>query len=91
MITEILILTLIIEASTIIGRFIFGPVKDRYNKNNFKYKVRIHHGYIGFVLILFFVLYTNNLLAISGFSLFISDVIHHFLVLPIWIKKTEFP
>lgn len=91
MLKEIIIFTLIIEIFLIIGRFLFGSMRERYKRIKFKYKIRIHHGYIGIILILVYFLYPLELIFIIGISLFLSDIIHHFIVLPIWIKKTEFP
>jgi hypothetical protein len=91
MLIKILILTFIIEFTTIISRYFFGSMKTRYKNFKSKYKVRIHHGYIGLVLVLIHLIFTNNLLYIIGSALFLSDTIHHFIVLPIWVKKTEFP
>ncbi len=86
---EILGLTLLIEVLSIFGRLIFGSAKRFYEK---KKLVRIHHGYVGLGLIIiisFF--YFNEYLIILGWSLFLSDLVHHFIVLPLWVGKTEFP
>lgn len=87
MLIEIIILTLIIEIFTIIGRILFGSMKEKYKKS----KLRIHHGYPGIILILINFFYPIELIFILGISLVLSDIIHHFFVLPIWVKKTEFP
>ena len=91
MLREIILISLVIELLTIGGRLYFGPMKERFRKMRFKYKARIHHGYIGVLLILFYLFIKSELLFITGMSLFLSDLIHHFVVLPLWIGRTEFP
>lgn len=90
-IAQTLLFALLIEAVTIFARMFFGPIKIRFQKLKFKYKVRIHHGYIGLILLLFYQYIPNDALLIIGGGLLISDVLHHFLVLPLWVGKTEFP
>lgn len=89
MIKEMIILTIILEVMTIICRIIFGSRKKRLEKK--KYKIRIHHGYVGILLCVIYLFYQNPLLLILGSSLTFSDAIHHFIILPIWVGKTEFP
>ncbi len=90
MIKEIIILTIILESITIFGRFFFGSMRAFHKKN--KIPIRIHHGYIGLLLIiLHYSIIPYPILLLIGGALFLSDFIHHFLVLPIWINKTEFP
>ncbi|MEK9167042.1 MAG: hypothetical protein AAB836_01945 [Patescibacteria group bacterium] len=87
MILKVIVLTLIIESATILGRFFFGSIKEKYKKIKSPYKIRIHHGYIGLVMMLI----QNETVLILGTALFFSDLIHHFLVLPLWVGRTEFP
>ena len=89
MLLKITIATFVLEVTTIIGRLFFGSIKNVYKK--YKLKIRIHHGYIGLVLILVNLYFKNNHLLIASASLFLSDAIHHFIVLPIWMRRTEFP
>ena len=91
MIIKIIILTFLVEIFYIFGRIIFGSMKERYKGFKFKYKLRIHHGYTGIFLILIYLIYSWDWLLIVGLALLFSDAIHHFIVLPIWIGKTEFP
>lgn len=91
MLIRIIILTLSIEALTVICKVMFGSFKDNYKKIGFKYKLRIHHSYIGVVLILIYLFYPTELFFIIGLSLVFSDTIHHFIVLPLWTERTEFP
>ena len=88
---EIVLLTLVFEILTISGRLLFGPMKKRYKKIKFRYKVRIHHGYTGLFLVFLSLFFWKNVLFIIGLSLFFSDMIHHFIVLKLWTSKTEFP
>jgi len=91
MLTKIIVLTLAIEFFTIIARILFGSMKEKYKKIKFQYKLRIHHGYLGIILVLIHLFYPIELFFIAGLSLLFSDVIHHFFVLPVWVGKTEFP
>ena len=89
MITEITVLTVILEIMTIAGRILFGSAKELHKR--YKFKIRIHHGYVGIVLILTYFLFMKSSLLFIGSSLFLSDLLHHFVVLPWWVGKTEFP
>ena len=91
MLIKIIILTLALVLFYTSGRILFGSMKKRYQKIKFKYKIRIHHGYIGIVLIGIYFIYKQELLFIVGTALLLSDIIHHFIILPILINKTEFP
>jgi hypothetical protein len=91
MLTKIIVLTLAIEFFTIIARILFGSMKEKYKKIKFQYKLRIHHGYLGIILVLIHLFYPIELFFIAGLSLLFSDAIHHFFVLPVWVGKTEFP
>ena len=89
MITEIFVLTLLFELMVVSGRVLFGPIKEFYKKKHVK--VHIHHGYVGALLIVIGLIVKNDPSIILGAALFLSDAIHHFIVLPIWVKRTEFP
>lgn len=91
MIQEILLLTVIIEGMTIGGRLFFGPMKDTFKKYRKILKVRIHHGYTGLALVIIGFLMSSEIIQIIGWALFISDAIHHFIILPLWVGRTEFP
>jgi len=63
-----------------------------FHKERSPLPVRIHHGYVGLALVAvghWFV--SNEHLIILGWALFLSDVTHHFVVLPVWVGRTEFP
>ena len=87
MLYETVALTAIILTLCIVGRIYFGPMKD----NKYKIKPRIHHGYVGLALLLISSFFSMNLLYIGGMSLFLSDALHHFVVLPFLVGRTEFP
>ncbi|BBM87203.1 hypothetical protein [Candidatus Uabimicrobium amorphum] len=81
--------TIIVEAITCLFRFGFNMASSKDTKFIAKitFGIRIHHGYIGVLLLLwaFFIRRKKNnlfyLLVISGICLVFSDLIHHFLVL----------
>ena len=75
MLVEILVLTVIIEVVTIIGRIFFGSVRSLYMKQPLP--VRVHHGYIGIGFILSYFVFSHEFYAVLGFALLISDIIHH--------------
>ena len=89
-ISLIIYLTIIIEIILIIGRLIFGSKKEFLRKR--KINLHIHHMYYGFALfVVAAIAFYHELLVIIGAALIFSDLIHHFIVLPIWVGKTEFP
>ena len=84
----ILVLTLLIEHITIFLRFGLHIKSSSLTASvigKWTFGIRIHHGYIGILLILiamfFQAPFVSQWLLITGMSLFLSDVIHHFLVL----------
>ncbi len=92
---KILLLTLAIELAAIVGRITFGSVKGWYT-NVIKLTSlnipRIHHGYIGIALLLIaYFFHPSKTLTMIGAALLLSDLLHHFVVLPLWIGRTEFP
>jgi len=88
MLIDIVVLTLIIETITIIGRYLFGSVKAFYRKNPLP--VRVHHGYIGTGFLLSYIVLLQDIYAIIGGALVLSDVIHH-LLLHLFFGESEFP
>jgi hypothetical protein len=84
----IILLTLAIEFITILCRKYIGSWKE-FHKG--KPTIHIHHLYTGFLVVFLYALFPYTLLLIIGLSMVFSDLIHHFIVLPIWIEKTEFP
>jgi hypothetical protein len=84
----IILLTIVMEFATIIGRKYFGSWRKRHKG---KHVQHIHHLYVGFLIVFAYALFPYTILLIIGLSMVFSDLIHHFIVLPIWIEKTEFP
>jgi hypothetical protein len=84
-----LVLGLGIEVLTIGGRFGLGvqTATDTTFLGELTFGLRIHHGYIGIMLLLMGWLFfrendgLRNLILIFGIGLLFSDLIHHFLVL----------
>lgn len=84
----IAILTLVIEAITALLRFGFGIQSTQSTAfiANYTFGIRIHHGYLGVILLLIALIstipvYVRNILIILGSSMLLSDLIHHFIVL----------
>ena len=84
-----IVLTLLIEAITVLGRFAFGlaATRDTASWARFTLGLRILHAYIGVVLAAFALATLHRWPAFSrwtlavGLALIASDLIHHFLVL----------
>lgn len=81
-----IVLAIGLELITVWARFALGleSTRDTQLLSMFTFGVRIHHGYIGLLLLalcLFIDGGNRNLIMMIGFALFFSDLIHHFLVL----------
>jgi hypothetical protein len=74
--------TLGIELLTVLLRF---GMKLQARKFQGKWPLRIHHGYVGILFLIF------GFLPEFSTALILSDVMHHFVVLPLTIRRTEFP
>ncbi len=80
-------LAIIIEVITCIFRFGFelDSTRDTAFLSKFTFGIRIHHGYIGIVLLAAGLIIKEktlrNTLIIFGIGLFVSDMLHHFAVL----------
>jgi len=91
MIKRAIVLTMLIEGVTILFRYGFHLESTRDTASTIgrlTLGLRIHHGYIGLLLIFIFYAFfkrSNNgylqWLIPIGFALIFSDLIHHFLVL----------
>lgn len=88
--------TLLFEALTCLGRFGLGlrsrEIAPRYQKYTFG--VRIHHGYVGAAvlpppLVGAFDPWTQCLLVGVAGGLILSDLIHHFMVLPLLTGRCD--
>lgn len=92
----ILILTIIQEAIMVLFRFGFGleSTQDTSFIRSFTFDLRIHHSYIGIMILFTYpkwkMNYNRNLVLIISFSLVISDIIHHFVVLWIFTGSPQF-
>ena len=79
-------LALIFEAITVLIRFgLKLSSKDIPLRN----RIRIHHGYVGIVVMIVGILIQAPLLAILGGAMLISDLLHHFIVLYFVTGSTE--
>ena len=85
-ISIIFIITLIlgIEALAIIGRMIFGSSKRFWRLRKMP---RIKHFFVGLILLIF---YSYWHFFEIGIALIMQDLIHHFIVLPLWLGVSEF-
>ena len=91
-----------IEIITYIFRFGFG-FHSRSIQKKLKFPVRVHHMYIGIIIaiigafysIILFPDFILNGSAITlldlGITLALSDILHHFSVLPLFHQKIDFP
>ena len=91
-----------IELTTYIFRFGFN-IHSKTIQEKFNFPLRIHHMYLGFFLILlgfFFPIalfpdFILNGTAITlldlGLAIILSDMIHHFFILPLFHQKIDFP
>lgn len=83
-----LVATAAIELPTLWFRFGLGLESTKHTGfiGRLTFGIRIHHGYIGAVMVLVALMatlppaYRNGLLIVGG-GMFLSDMIHHFLVL----------
>jgi hypothetical protein len=82
--------TIVIEVICLVLRFGFGQESTKATASTIgmlTFGIRVHHGYIGLLLIpLGLALYESKAhwgrwIFIAGVSLFLSDFIHHFLIL----------
>ena len=86
----------LIETVTIFSRFGLGlqTTRDTTWIAAFTFGYRIHHGYIGLVLLLISLLLKDgkwrNLFIVIGIGLVLSDLFHHFLVLWPFTGDPEF-
>ena len=92
-------LTVVIELITVILRFGFKLESTRDTASTIgvlTHGIRIHHGYVG-VLVVVIALFCLNALPlfsrwmlVSGTALICSDLIHHFVVLWLVVGSPEF-
>ncbi len=92
--------TAILELITVILRFGFALESQRDTASTIgvlTMGLRIHHGYIGVVLVLAALALRKKLapglrhwMIVSGVGLFLSDMVHHFIVLKTVTGSAEF-
>jgi hypothetical protein len=86
---DIILYTVVLELLCIFGRRVFGSTQKRYKEH--KHFTRIHHGEIGLLFFIPYAFFPYEMFLIAALALILSDAIHHFVVLPLWVRKTEFP
>jgi hypothetical protein len=92
-----LIAALIFELATIILRFGFKLTSPTHTRPLSKITkgYRVHHGYPGAAMFLAIPIFPeptiiSSLIIISAIMLFVSDLIHHAIILPIFTGHHEF-
>ena len=85
--THIVLGTLLLEGVTIVMRMFFGANTKKKHFPFYIGEYRWHHGYTGILCLFIPVPFFFEL----GMVLLFSDVIHHFIVLPLWVGRFEFP
>ena len=98
-------LAILIELITAFLRFTTG-IHSKRVQHKLKLPVRIHHMYFGILLVIVGLIYTRPVLALEssvilipatvslfeiGFAIALSDLFHHFVVLPAVYKTKKFP
>lgn len=85
------------EAITCLFRFGFGleSTRDTAALAQLTMNIRLHHGYFGLLCLLLLVVQKNNnktrpWLIIAGITFFLSDLVHHGLILPVFTGSTGF-
>ena len=91
---------LVVELFTIFLRYIL-KIQSREVMKKYNIPVRIHHMYAGVALMFLPVLWSPVIISNFitgqvtflevGFALFLSDIIHHFITLPLTGKDMDFP
>ena len=85
---ETIVLTFVFVLVNCVCRMVFGSGRNFWSH---RFPLRIHHGYVGLLVVVVALFYSIDWLFILGFSAFLSDAVQHFVVLPIWVGRTEFP
>ena len=87
----ILYVTIILELATVMLLFRHS-VKAPHVQKRLRFPMRIHHLYLG-VVVIFASGFTQTAFPLLelGFAVALSDLVHHFVVLPLTGHTTEFP
>lgn len=89
--------TVLLEAFTNFCRFGFGLKSRNYKHlyHHLTFGLRIHHMYTGFLCtVLAFFLpsqFWSSAFLVAGLSMVLSDMAHHFLILPRFAGERDFP
>ena len=98
-IVRTVLLTILIEAITVFNRFVLGLAATRDTASAFgplTGGIRIHHGYVGLLLVIVAIAVVRRRPAVRrwllsiGAALVCSDLIHHFLLLWPIVGSPEF-
>lgn len=89
MLLWIIFCTGIIEIFTLTSRIFFGPASRFYSLHF--HGIHIHHLYVGIILLILSLFFPFTSILVLGWSLVLSDVVHHFLILPLLGLPIEFP
>jgi len=82
-ILQIILVTAILEIITIVSRLYFGEMNTYWKKYS-PIKFRIHHGYVGFILLLGTLMFQiHPILLIIAIALIFSDIAHHLIAIPV--------
>jgi hypothetical protein len=95
MVKKIALLTVIIELITVFFRFALKMKSSEATKAvaGLTFGLRIHHGYIGLLIMIasaFLSEKYKKYAFIAGTAMFLSDLIHHFIVLKLITGSPEF-
>jgi hypothetical protein len=87
--------TVFYEVATIISRALSGISAGEFHERyNLPIYLRIHHMFWGLLVLIIGLAIAKRRPKLSpwiagiGIGLFLSDVIHHFIVLPLWVGNT---
>ena len=83
MFIRIILLTAVLEFITVVARIIFGSAYAFCARHRLP---RVHHGYVGFLLLFVYIIYPDTFLFTIGAALVASDAIHHCIVLPFLLR-----
>jgi hypothetical protein len=91
-------LTLLVEGVTCIGRFGLGVRGMRSTRwlAPFTFRLRVHHAYTGALVAAVAAVGLSSaspwrlILVCTGLALSLSDLVHHFIVLPLFTGATDF-
>ena len=81
----ILVVGLALELVTVTARLILDKKSSAIQA---QLKIhRLHHSYLGLILLVFYFLWSREWLLILGGGIVLSDLLHHFVVVPLLVKQ----